>query len=124
MEFQQDWPKNEKITGLLIFCRKTEKFCSTELYDVPLEGSTIFLLPSSTSRTAMESCRLAELKYAFFSRTRLKTKKLWRSNGFPSRVYKHELLKGSTIIFQYSFITRTPLESSRLAELKYAISAG
>ena len=33
-------------------------------------------------------------------------------------------LEGSTILLQYSSITRTPLESSWLGELKYAISAG
>ena len=34
------------------------------------------------------------------------------------------LLDGSTILLQYSAITRTPLESSPLGELKYAISPG
>ena len=38
MQFQHDWPKDKKITALLIFCRKTENFRSTELYGVPLEG--------------------------------------------------------------------------------------
>ena len=33
---------------------------ATELYVVPLEGSTTFLQPSSTSRMAMESYQLAE----------------------------------------------------------------
>ena len=37
---------------------------------------------------------------------------------------KDGLLEGSTILLQYSAITRTPWESSRLGELKYAISAG
>ena len=41
-----------------------------------------------------------------------------------STVFKHGLLEGSTILLQYSAITRTLLESSRLGELKYAISAG
>ena len=83
MQFQQDWPKDEKITALFNFCRKTlEKFLSTELYDVPLEGSTFFLYHSSLGRTSMESCRLAELKYAIFSRTGRKTKKLRRSKLF------------------------------------------
>ena len=76
MQFQQDRPKDEKITALLNFCRKTEKFRSTEFYDAPLEGSTVFLYRSSLGRTSMESCRLAELKYAIFSRTGRKTKKL------------------------------------------------
>ena len=39
-------------------------------------------------------------------------------------VFKHGLLEGSTILLQYSAITPTPLESSPLGELEYAISAG
>ena len=101
-----------------------EKFRSTKLYNAPLDGSTIFLYRSFTSHTALESCRLAELKYAIFSRTGRKTKKLRRSKLFLSMVLKHGLLEGWTILLQYSAIARTPLESSRLGELKYAISAG
>ena len=42
MQFQKDWPKDEKITALLNFCRENlEKFCSTEHYDAPLEGSKV-----------------------------------------------------------------------------------
>ena len=73
MQFQQDWPKDEKITALKFLPENLEKFRSTELYDAPLEGSTIFLYRSSLGRTSMESCRLAELKYAIFSRTGCKT---------------------------------------------------
>ena len=72
---------------------------------------------------SMESYRLAELKYAIFSTTGRKTEKLRRSL-FLWMVFKHGLLEGSTILLQYSAITRTPLESSQLGELKYAISAG
>ena len=72
----------------------------------------------------MESYRLAELKYAFFRRTGRKTKKLPRSKLFLSTVFKHGLLEGSTILLQYNAITHTLLESSRLGELNYAISAG
>ena len=76
MQFQQDWPKDKKITGLLIFLPENlEKFRSTELHDAPLEGSTIFLYRSSTSRTSLDSSRLAGLKYAFFSRTGCNNKK-------------------------------------------------
>ena len=60
-----------------------EKFRSTELYDAPLEESTIFLYRSSLGHMSMESCRLAELKYAIFSKTGRKTKKLrFRKEGF------------------------------------------
>ena len=69
-----------------MFCLKTEKIHSTEFYGVPLEGSTILLYRSSTGGTAKESCRLAELKYAIFSRTLCKTKKLRRSKLFLSTV--------------------------------------
>ena len=63
-----------------------EKFRSTEHYGAPLERSTIFLCRSSLGSTAMESCRLADLKYAIFSRTGRKTKKLPRSKLFFSTV--------------------------------------
>ena len=36
-----------------------EKFRSTELYGVALEGSTIFLCRSSLGCTSIESCQLA-----------------------------------------------------------------
>ena len=62
VQFQQDWPKDKKITALLIFWLKTEKFRLTELYGAPPEGSTIFLYRSSTCHTSMESCRLAEFE--------------------------------------------------------------
>ena len=44
MEFKKDWPKDKKMTALLIFWLKTEKFRSTELYGAALEGSTKFSL--------------------------------------------------------------------------------
>ena len=79
MQFQQDWPKDKKITALSIFLRKTEKFRSTEHYGAALEGSTIFRCRSSLGSTAMECCRLPELKYAIFSRAGRKAKILPRS---------------------------------------------
>ena len=94
MEFQQDCPKDEKITALLIFCLKTEKFRSTEVYGAALEGSTIFLCRGSLGCTSMESCQLADLKYAIFSCTGCKTKKLPHSKLFLSMVFKHGLLEG------------------------------
>ena len=124
MQFQQDWPKDKKYSSFKFLPGNLEKFRLTELYDVPLEGSTIFLYCSSLGRTSMESCRLVELKYAIFSGTGHKTKKLRCSKLFLSTVSKHGLLEGSTFLFQYSSITRTPLESSQLGKLKYAISAG
>ena len=96
MEFQQDWPKDKKNYSSFNFWWKTEKFCSTEHYGVPLEGSTIFLCRSSLGCTSMESCKLADLKYAIFSSTGCKTKKLPRSKLFLSMVFKHGLLEGST----------------------------
>ena len=115
----------KKITALSIFLAENlEKFRSTELYDAPLDRSTIFLHHSSLGRTSMESCRLAELKYAIFSRTGRKTKRFRRSKLFLSVVSKHGLQEGYTFLFQYSSITHTPLESSRLAEFECEISPG
>ena len=71
MQFQHDWPKIKKITALLLFLPENlEKYRWTEVYDAPLEGSTIFLHRSSTSRTTLDSSGLAELKYAFFQQDR------------------------------------------------------
>ena len=121
IQFQHDWPKDENITAVLFFAWNLEKYCSTELYGAPLEGSTIFLYRSSTcSRALLDSCGLVELKYALFSRTGRNTKKLRRLKLFLSMVFKHGLLEGSTFLFQYSFITHKKFESSRLGEFKYA----
>ena len=76
MQFQQDCPKDEKITALLIFfAENLENFRLTELYGAALEGSIIFLYRSSLACTSMESCQLADLKYAIFSSTGCQTKK-------------------------------------------------
>ena len=97
MQFQQDCPKDKKNYGSFNFlAENSEKFRSTELYGAALEGSTIFLCRSSLGCTSMESCQLADLKYAIFSRTGCKTKKLPRSKHFLSMVFKHGLLEGST----------------------------
>ena len=44
MQFQQDCPKDKKITALNFLAENLEKFGSTELYGAPLEGSTNFSL--------------------------------------------------------------------------------
>ena len=54
----------------------------------------------------------------------VRLKNLPRSKLFLSMAFKYGLLEGSTILFPYSSMTRAPLESSRLGELKYAISPG
>ena len=125
MQFQRDWQKDKKnYSSFNFLAENLEKFRSTEHYGAALEGSKIFLCRSSLGSTAMESCRLPELKYAIFSRAGRKTKKLPRSKLFLSMAFKHGLLDGSTFLFQYSSMTRAPLESCRLGELKYAISPG
>ena len=106
MEFQQDWPKDKKITALNLLAENLEKFRSTEHYDAPLEGSTIFLNRSSLGRMSIDSCRLAALKYAIFSETGRKTKKLPRSKLFLWTVFQHGLVEGLTILLQHSAITR------------------
>ena len=93
-------PDSQKITALLIFLPENlEKYRSTELYNAPLQGSTVFLYRSSTSRTPLDSSRLAKFRYGFFSKTGPKTKKLRRSNLFQLTIFKHGLLQGSTIYF-------------------------
>ena len=123
MQFQQDCPKDKKHSSFNFLAENLEKFRSNELYGAALERSTIFLCRSSLGSTAMESCPLAELKYAIFSRAGRKTKKLPRSKLFVSMAFKHGLLEGSTFLSQYSY-TYAPLETSPLGELKYAILPG
>ena len=113
-----------KKLQLFQFFGGKQKFHSTEHYGAPLEGSAISLCRSSLESTVMESCRLPELKDVIFSRAERKTKKLQRLKLFLSIAFKLGLLDGSTFLFQYSSMTRAPLESSRLGELKYAISQG
>ena len=96
MEFQQDCPKDIiHYSSFNFLAENLEKFRFTELYGVPLEGSTNFLCRSSLGSTSMESCRLAGLKYAIFSSTGCKTEKLPPSKPFLSMVFKHGLLEGS-----------------------------
>ena len=88
MEFQKDCPKDKKnYSSFNILAENLEKFRSTELYGAALEGWTNFLCRSSLGSTSMESCQLADLKYAIFSSTGCKTKKLPRSKLFLSMVF-------------------------------------
>ena len=97
MEFQQDCPKDKNYSSFNFLPENLEKFRSTELYGAALEGSTIFVCRSSLGCTLMESCQLADLKYAILSSIcRCKTKKLPRLKLFLSMVFKHGLLEGST----------------------------
>ena len=96
MEVQQDCQKDKKNSSFDFLAENLEKFRSTELYGAALEGSTIFLCRSSLGCTSTESCQLADLKYAIFSSTGCKTKKLRRLKLFLSMVFKHGLLEGST----------------------------
>ena len=125
MQFQQDWPKDKKnYSSFNFLAENLEKFPLTEHYGAPLAGSTIFLCRSSLGSTAMESCRLPQLKYAIFSRAGRKTNKLPRSKLFRSMAFKHGLQDGSTFLFQYSSMTHAPLESYRLGEFECEISPG
>ena len=96
MEFLQDCPKENNYSSFNFLPENLEKIRSTELYAAALEGLTIFLCHSSLGCTSMESCQLADLRYAISSRTGCKTKKLPRSKLFLSMVFKHGLLEGST----------------------------
>ena len=94
--FSRIGQKIKNYSSFNFLAENLEKCRSTELYGAPLEGSTFFLYCSSMHHTALESCQLAELKYAIFSRTGRKTKKLRHSNLFPSTIFNYGLLEGST----------------------------
>ena len=76
MHFQQDWPKVGKNYSSFNFLAENRKISLDGALWCGSRGSTIFLCRSSLGSMAMESCRLAELKYAIFSRTGRKTKKI------------------------------------------------
>ena len=95
-KFGLPFEKAKNYSSFNILAENLEKLRSTELYGAALEGSTNFLCRSTLGCTLMESCQLADLKYAISSRTGRKTKKLPRSKLFPSMVFKHGLLEGST----------------------------
>ena len=90
MEFQQDCPKDKQFHSSFNFLVENRNFRSTEHYGAALEGSTIFLRRSSLGSTSIESCQLADLKYAILSSTGCKTKKLPRSKLFLSMVFKRD----------------------------------
>ena len=98
--FRRIGQKIKNYSSFNFLAENLEKFRSTEQYGAPLEGSNIFLCCSSLGSTAMESCRLPEMKYAISSRAGLKTKKLPRSKLFLSMAFKHGFLEGSTILLQ------------------------
>ena len=91
MQFQQDGLKDKKYSSLKFLHENLEKFRSTELYDAPLEGSTISLYRSSLGRMSMESCRLGELKYAISAGQDTRPK----SYGARSSFYRRSLSMGS-----------------------------
>ena len=64
MQFQQDWPKDKKYGSFDFLPENLEKIRSTELYDAPLEESTVFLYRSFLGRKSLLSSRLGGLKYA------------------------------------------------------------
>ena len=75
--------QKRKITALLIFLPENfKKVRSTELYNAPPDGSTIFLYRSFSSGSPLDSSVLAELEYAFFSRTEGNTKKIMALEPF------------------------------------------
>ena len=65
MQFQQDRPKDKKLQLFKFFTRKLRKFCSTELYDAPLEGSTILSQCSCMTCAPLETSPLGKLNMQF-----------------------------------------------------------
>ena len=83
--------KIKNYSSFNFLAENLEKFRSTEHYGAALEGSTIFLCHSSLGCTSMESCQLADLKYAIFSRKGCKTKNYRARSSF----YRWSLSMGS-----------------------------
>ena len=95
-------PKRYKnYSSFNFLAENLEKFLSTELYGAALEGSRNFRCRSSLGSTSMESCQLADLKYAIFSSTGYKTKKNYRARSF----YRWPLSMGSQRDHHFYFYT-------------------
>ena len=122
--FSRIGQKIKNYSSLNFLQENLEKFHSTELLWWASRGMDNFSLSQLNGPHVFEKLSISWVEICNFSRTGRKTKKLQHSNLFLSTVFKHGLLEGSTFLFQYSSITGTPLESSRLGELKCAISAG
>ena len=71
MQFQHDWPKDKNKSSFNFLPGNFEKFLSTDVNDAALEGSINSLYHSSLGHTALESCRLAELKKCNFQLDRM-----------------------------------------------------
>ena len=77
MQFRKDSGQNEKDMAFETFGAKTQNFFrSTSVKHSRKAGTTIFPQRSYTNRMAMESSRLAELKYAFSAAWDVRRKKL------------------------------------------------
>ena len=69
MQFQQDWPKDEKITAFLNFCRKTEKFrCSSSRSSSSSNSSSRSTSSSSRSRRSSSSSSREKCFIEIFSK--------------------------------------------------------
>ena len=124
MQFQQDCPKDKKLKLFQFFGEKLRKISLDGALWCASRGINNFSLSQLFGQYGNGKLSITWVEYAIFSRTGRKTKKLPRSKLFLLMAFKHVLLEGSTFQFQYSSMTRAPLESCRLGELKYAISAG
>ena len=82
MQFQQDCPKGKKLQLSIFLAENLEKFRSTELYGAALEASTIFLCRSSLGSTSIESCQLADLKYAILAAQDIRIKNYCTRSSF------------------------------------------
>ena len=123
MQFQQDWLKDKKNYSSFNFLAENLEKISLN-WALCSAASVIENFSLSQLFGQYRNGKLSINWVEYFSRAGRKTKKLPRSKLFLSMAFKHGLLQGSTFLFQYSSMTRAPLESSRLGELKYAISPG
>ena len=107
MQFQQDWPKDKKLKLFKFFGWKLRKISLNWAQWCASRGIDNFSSSQLLEYYRVGNCQLAQLKYAFFSKTGRKTKKLRRSKLFLLTVLKHELLERSTNLLHYRAINGT-----------------
>ena len=124
MQFQQDWPKDKKWQLFYFFGWKLRKISLDWALWCVFRGIDNFSKSQVQMLYVNGKLSISWVEIASFSKTGRNTKKSPLSKLFLWTVFKHGLQEGSTILLQYSATNRTPLESSSLGELKYAISPG
>ena len=114
MQFQQDCPKDKKITALSIFWRKTWKISLDGALWCASRGIDNFSLLQLYMPYVNGKLSISWVEVCIFQQDRRKTKKLPRSKLFLWTVLKHGLLDNFTSIQRHNSYTIEKLSIKRV----------